>query len=139
MGGRFNPFRTSLYSFPPSRIIFFTSFLKILSLTSLYSFGTGIHFPARYINLPCSSIFPIPTAPSFVCMVTYSSFILHHQFLIRIGYIKNNMHMKFLPMILTLNLETMKLHQTSIFHVHANVFCFRYNYIPLCILFALRL
>ena len=79
VGGRFNPFRTFLYSFPPSRIISSTSFLKILSLTSLYSFGTGIHLPARHINLPCSSIFPIPTPPTFVCMVTYSSFILHHQ------------------------------------------------------------
>jgi len=47
--------------------------------------------------------------------------------------------MKSLLMILTLNHETMKLHQTSIFHAHENVLCFRYNYIPLGILFALRL
>jgi len=58
------------------------------------------------------------------------SCFLHHQSLVRFCYIKNNMHMKFLPMILTFNLETMILHQTSIFHAHENVLCFRYNYIP---------
>ena len=67
------------------------------------------------------------------------SCFLHHQSLVRFCYIKNNMHMKFLPMILTFNHETMILHQTSIFHAHENVLCFGYNYIPTGILFALWL
>ena len=41
------------------------------------------------------------------------------------------MHMKSLLMILTFNHEIIKLYQTSISLVHANVLYFRYNYIPL--------